>query len=653
MKTQLIGVIRSAAAVIMGVALFASVCYGQATLDQENNPSVWIGGALNIEPAGKVSQDFWPSFPCLVAIDVGLAADHNKPKCGDEVTLKLLPAPGSPQPYATVSASIPPGFEGFWRFYLPQMGQGGLTVSVNRPITFQLENKSGCIQWKYNLNNPYPKGRAWLGANPFGNNDFFFKTYGMNACIPQSHWLDIYEEEDQRSVVFPASTPFGGLDIYPGSMASQTFVPTYPCLMEVDVWLMPTTGTVTPNTADELTLKILDSWRIYSSVTASTQMGAGYQAFIPPRRIPVPVGMPLTIQLEGKKGYFNWKYSAGNPYPQGQAYYRGKPLQDNDFWFRTQGSGMGSCQPPPSTTVPTPPPSINITGVTPKVQQKGGTITITGSNFNSDCQSNVITIGGVATKPTGCTSTSLTAQVPQQARYGHGNVLVNGYSNNSSDLTVARVFGDFVEITNDIVGQRSTRTCSTGAVRLDVCPPNCPGYASGAYVASFKNAYPNTSIGSPITFFKDNPKVSNLGGAGFSLCSVGIVLNAYANNPNGLMEFQFLDLDTGKIFGSPVGQPGRGYGLNLEVDVKNPPTTYNPRIFRSPDGTIIMVIAGAGQGVANLQAGFIDKFGPLGSGAFGAIYNLQISGNIAATVTSNNQISLTVGSTTYPPFDIR
>jgi microsomal dipeptidase-like Zn-dependent dipeptidase len=168
--------VRSIAAVIIGVLLLTTVCYGQETLDQANNPT-WTGGATNIAPANKVSQIFVPSLPCLGGVEVALKTG-NRGRGGDQVTLKILGADG--RQLSSTSANIPEGFDGFWRFNLPG---GGISVTPGKPITILLQDTGKTVfWWKYKNGNPYPAGPSSFYGSPYGDNDFFFKTYGKKNC---------------------------------------------------------------------------------------------------------------------------------------------------------------------------------------------------------------------------------------------------------------------------------------------------------------------------------------------------------------------------------------------------------------------------------------------------------------------------------------
>jgi hypothetical protein len=280
-------------------------------------------------------------------------------------------------------------------------------------------------------------------------------------------------------------------------------------------------------------------------------------------------------------------------------------------------------------------PAPHINSVSPTVQQKGGTVTLSGANFSTSCASDVVTIGGTTATPSICTATSLTVQVPQAAVYGAGQISVssNGHASNGVTFSVARQFGAFVEITGDVVSQRSARSCSTGAVKMDLCTPNCSGYVAGNYVAQFRKAATNTAIDGAVLFHANNARVANLGGIGYSLCNVGIALDADTSAVSAqLMAFKFVDLDTGVNWANFPFNWGTPDGK----------ASYSPRLFRSPDGTIIMALAPANVGNAELTAGFMDK---VQSGkSLGQVPIYQVSGAVSASVTANNQISFTFGT---------
>ncbi|HEY3044835.1 MAG TPA: IPT/TIG domain-containing protein, partial [Vicinamibacterales bacterium] len=240
-----------------------------------------------------------------------------------------------------------------------------------------------------------------------------------------------------------------------------------------------------------------------------------------------------------------------------------------------------------------------ISAVNPAMQPKGGSVTISGTGFDAVCSRNTVRIGGVDVMPATCSpaGTSLSIAVPSQASYGATpiTVSVGGLTSNGVPFTVSRQSGAFVDITDDVSNQISSgRTCTGGPggnVRLDVT-------GTGPFTATFvRLTTPATPIGS-FQFRKDTPQINayagatleeilNLGGAGFSLCSLGVVLDADARSyAQRVLALTLIDLQTGTK-GTPYGF---GY---YSPAVQNGNTYYYtrsaPTIFRSPDGTIILV----------------------------------------------------------------
>ncbi len=282
-------------------------------------------------------------------------------------------------------------------------------------------------------------------------------------------------------------------------------------------------------------------------------------------------------------------------------------------------------------------PAPTISKVTPASQSRGGTAVIAGTGFDPICSNNSVAMGTASTTPTSCSATSISFQVPQLATFGTTSVKVNtsGQSSNTLPFRVTRQAGSFVDITADISGQTINKTCSAGTVKVDICA-NCTGYAA-PFAATYRVAANNNQIGSVIQFRKDNQRVAGLGGAGFSLCSIGIVLdgNAQGYLPQ-LMALTFLDLGSGLAF--QVSPYGFNYGTPSGT------ASYTPRILRSPDGTVLLVVTAATQGPPELVARFIDQ---AAGGKFIRTESIAQAGvGVAATVGSADQIMWSIASNT-------
>ncbi|HKV27743.1 MAG TPA: IPT/TIG domain-containing protein [Candidatus Acidoferrales bacterium] len=279
----------------------------------------------------------------------------------------------------------------------------------------------------------------------------------------------------------------------------------------------------------------------------------------------------------------------------------------------------------------------HVNSVSPAMQTRGGSVTISGSNFDTVCANDVVSIGGATATPSSCSASSLSVSVPQQASFvpnpGLLTVKTGAGTSSGINFTVARQPGAFVEITSSIEGQVSNQTCSTGAVKLTICSSNCG--SNYPFVATFEKAPNGPQINQPIPFHKDNSRVSGLGGAGFSLCTVGVVLDGDTTGVSPqLLGIEFLDLVTANHFPS-----GGTYTFNYGVPAGN--ASYVPRIFRSPDGTILILASASTIGPSQLTAAVFDQENP--NGAVNA--NCQssiVSSSFSASITSSNQVSITL-----------
>jgi hypothetical protein len=268
---------------------------------------------------------------------------------------------------------------------------------------------------------------------------------------------------------------------------------------------------------------------------------------------------------------------------------------------------------------------------------------VSGTNFDATtCSNNVVSIGTVTAPATGCTSTTLAFVVPQSVPYGSQqqiSVSTSGLPSNLMPLIIARQTGNFVEITNSIKGNLAGGTCSTGAVQLTICGPGCPSYL-GTDIATFQRTG-GAQIGQPLYFNLSNSRVSGIAGAGFnSVCSIGAVFqgDVYpASSTSPLLGITLLDLAGGHTF------PPSGMYM-FHYDTPSATASYAPRIFQSPDGTLLIVVTASFLGSGELTAAVFDVMHPTNNPST-SCQSQQVNSTFSATVTSANQIIASLAGT--------
>ncbi len=543
------------------------------TIDQANAPAQPGGGAHHITV--QSAQTVMPTLGCLTRVDVGLTTG-NRGRGGDQVTLTVGDL-YSARVYAKVTAAIPEGFDGYWRFDMPA---GGVEVPRSAVVLDVRDSGKNVFWWRYEEGDPYPGGFYIFAGTGNANRDYVFKTYGKATCRAFS------------------------------------------------VNVTPDPVPLVQNGSHQATVGVARQGGFTGPVTVTFALPNGVTA------------SPSTLVVPGASATATFK--------------AGPAATAGSFTATANGtaSGIEPAHDDFRVTVAAASGPAQITGVSPALQQKGGKITVSGTRFDPTCTSNTLTFAGVSVTPSACSAGTLTAVVPSQAAFGPTRLKVTSGAGQSNDVafSVARQTGGFSEITSQVLHQHSTHSCSAGTARVEVTPSG-----GDAYRATYQRLPGNAPIGSSATFHDSytftvagtTRVFQSYGGAGFSGCDVGLVFDpGNTAGPRLLLQ----DLDNGSAFkGSP-------YPIAIQVPRLTPPIsqTYDPRFFRSPDGTIILAITAARENATgHVTATYFDKASggailkavpinkPAGSDSVG-------NPSVSAVVGSNNTITLTFGNQVLP-----
>lgn len=550
-------------------------------VDQSNAPAQPGGGAHHVTV--QSAQTVVPSLRCLTRVDVGLTTG-NRGRGGDQVTLTVTDL-YSARVYAKVTATVPEGFDGYWRFDMPA---GGVEVPQGAIVLDLRDTGKNVFWWRYEEGDPYPAGFYIFAGTGNANRDYVFRTYGKATCRAFS--MNVTPD--------PVPLVQGG--------------------------------------SHQATVNVARKGGFSGPVTVTFALPGGVTAT--PSTLVVP-GAGATATFTAGPAATTGTFTATASGVASDAASGIEPAHDD---FRvTVAAASGPAQ---------------VTGVSPALQAKGGTITVSGARFHPTCAANVVTFAGISVTPTTCGAGTLTAVVPPLASVGPTRLKVTsgGKASNDVAFSVARQAGGFSEITSQVLNRHSSHGCGGGTARVEIT-------ASGgdAYQAAYQRLPGNAPIGSPITFNDSYTYmvagtkhiIERFGGAGFSGCDVGLVFDpGHSAGPRLLLR----DLDTGATFkGSP-------YPIAIQVPRLAPPITetFGPRFYRSPDGTIILAITAARENATgHVTATLFDK--ATGGGVLAAVPINKPAGSgsvgnpsASAVLNTNNTVSLTFGSQVLGPIAV-
>jgi len=243
-----------------------------------------------------------------------------------------------------------------------------------------------------------------------------------------------------------------------------------------------------------------------------------------------------------------------------------------------------------------------------------------------------VTLAGANVTPTSCSplGTSLSVVVPQQAAYGstQASVTINGLASQGLPFTVARQPGMFADA-GVISNHTSPQTCVTAGGVTNTL--QISALTSGNFRAQFSSAA--GTIGS-LDFAADHvtpiPGIFNLGGATFSRCIAGVVMNG------GPPAVDFINLETRQ---SSTGHTFQTTFANTPGTAG--PTAFGPTVYASPDGTLLVLVS-PGSFVSVSEHSYRVEVFDRDKARFGqAVAPSDACVNTADTfqVTANNEIS--------------
>ncbi|MBC5786228.1 hypothetical protein H8N03_25045 [Ramlibacter sp. USB13] len=367
---------------------------------------------------------------------------------------------------------------------------------------------------------------------------------------------------------------------------------------------------------DKVTLMVLD-WNAMTSVKTLAQVSQdvaegvdGWVTFMMPGGgVPVPAQW-VALQLSAPTAIFWWKYQTGNPYPGGNYFLGGYGDGANDYLFRTYGTPACSGTPPPgSFTLAVSPDPVALA--------RGGSRQATVS----------VARQGTFTGPVNVTFT-----------------LPSGVTASPSSLSVAGSTAG-VTLTASATAGTGTFTATARGTASGVAPAQDSfkvSVGTSAAAPSLAGVSPAVQQrGGTITL-----TLGNIGGAGFSLCSTGLVFHG---NGSSVPRVYLRDLESGSNYqASPVAAPVRVPRLPAPYS-----ENYQPRFLRSPDGTLLLVVTAAPQsGTGNAMATFLDK------AAGGTVLrSMPITTNatigtsaVSANVGTDNRLTLRFASQSFGPY---
>ena len=168
-------------AVFLVVLSVSGPAYGSEVIDQKQE--TW-GGAQSIKNNPFVGQEFVPSLPNLIAVEVHIYFADNVPTSQLTLSIREGTIDGTVVSGSTQSKDVSGNVDdGFWlRFDFPVP----LSVTPLSTYVIRLEanDPSGLLAWNYAVTDLYSSGRAIINSIPSSGSDFTFRTYAQVSESP-------------------------------------------------------------------------------------------------------------------------------------------------------------------------------------------------------------------------------------------------------------------------------------------------------------------------------------------------------------------------------------------------------------------------------------------------------------------------------------
>ena len=168
-------------AVLLVVLSVSAPAFASEVIDQKQE--IFSGG-VSIKNNPIVGQEFVPSLPNLIAVEVHIYFADNVPTSQLTLSIREGTIDGTVVSGSTQSKDVSGNVDdNFWlRFDFPVP----LSVTPLSTYVIRLEanDPSGLLSWNYAVTDLYSSGRAIINSIPSSGSDFTFRTYAQVSESP-------------------------------------------------------------------------------------------------------------------------------------------------------------------------------------------------------------------------------------------------------------------------------------------------------------------------------------------------------------------------------------------------------------------------------------------------------------------------------------